>query len=286
LLIDRRMFLGTVVAASTSASAGRVDGAESSTSQASHASLRLIASGPAVAGGSSRAAIAIRLDDGFKTYWRHPGDSGVPPVFDFAGSRNVTDVTVLFPAPRRFPDGAGGHSIGYADREVLLPLSFRIIDPAKPASIRLRADYAVCSNICVPVKGEAELALPSSPSRHGAAIEAARARVPHRRGLAASEEHAVLGFARGVSGEQFGIDVRWPAEEPAPELFIEGEDPWFFEVKSFSRLEKPETGRFMVTVLERSKAPDCVDVGLMLTLAGPGAAIETQTRLDVALIAP
>ena len=68
-----------------------------------------------------RAGVEIRLDAGWKTYWRDPGDSGVPPTFDFSGSDNVKSVTVQWPAPERFPDGAGGNSIGYVGR-VILPL--------------------------------------------------------------------------------------------------------------------------------------------------------------------
>ena len=55
-----------------------------------------------------RAGVEIKLEPGWKTYWRYPGDSGVPPVFDFSASDNVKEATVLFPAPMRFPDGAGG----------------------------------------------------------------------------------------------------------------------------------------------------------------------------------
>ena len=70
---------------------------------------------------SIRAGVEIKLDPGWKTYGRDPGDSGVPPKLDFAGSDNVKTVTVLWPAPERFPDGAGGNSIGYLDH-VILPL--------------------------------------------------------------------------------------------------------------------------------------------------------------------
>ena len=68
-----------------------------------------------------RAGVEIKLDPGWKTYWRDPGDSGVPPTFDFSGSDNVKSATVLWPAPERFSDGAGGNSIGYVDH-VILPL--------------------------------------------------------------------------------------------------------------------------------------------------------------------
>ena len=67
-----------------------------------------------------RAGVEIKLQPGWKTYWRYPGDSGVPPVFDFAASDNVKSATVLWPAPVRFADG-GGNSIGYKG-DVIFPL--------------------------------------------------------------------------------------------------------------------------------------------------------------------
>src|SRR3569832_608023 len=63
--------------------------------------------------------IAFQLQPGWKTYWRTPGDSGVPPRFDFSKSDNIDAVTVLWPAPMKFDDGAGGHSLGYRDQFVL-----------------------------------------------------------------------------------------------------------------------------------------------------------------------
>src|SRR4029078_8662181 len=58
-----------------------------------------------------RAGIEIKLKPGWHTYWRYPGDSGVPPASDFSKSQNVKWATVQYPAPTRFPDGAGGNSI-------------------------------------------------------------------------------------------------------------------------------------------------------------------------------
>ena len=71
-----------------------------------------------------RAGVEIKLKEGWKTYWRYPGDSGVPPVLDFSKSQNVKAVTVLYPAPMRFPDGAGGNSIGYKG-DVILAAAYR-----------------------------------------------------------------------------------------------------------------------------------------------------------------
>ena len=108
-----------------------------------------------VAGGSARpradefrAGLEIRLAPGWKTYWRYPGDSGVPPVIDFSKSENVKSVIVSWPAPHRFTDD-GGTSIGYKDG-VLMPLQVVPQNPARPVTLRAAVDYAICERICIP----------------------------------------------------------------------------------------------------------------------------------------
>src|SRR5271168_2329541 len=77
-----------------------------------HTAARLIAGSTVKTANATflRAGVEIKLDPGWKTYWRDPGDSGVPPTLDFTGSSNVKSVAVLWPAPELFPDGAGGNS--------------------------------------------------------------------------------------------------------------------------------------------------------------------------------
>ena len=98
-----------------------------------------------------RAGIEIRLEPGWQTYWRDPGDSGAPPRFDFSASENVKSVSVLWPAPQRFPDSAGGNSIGYVNH-VILPLHVVPTDDTKQTALRLKLDYDICSNICIPIE--------------------------------------------------------------------------------------------------------------------------------------
>ena len=76
-----------------------------------HSAVRLLAGSRS--GGVLLGGIAIQLQDGWKTYWRNPGDSGVPPRFDFSKSDNVEAVTILWPAPMKFgSSGALCWSIG------------------------------------------------------------------------------------------------------------------------------------------------------------------------------
>src|SRR5262245_57660158 len=97
--------------------------------------LRLIGGGEAAAAGGKtlRAGAEIRLGSGWKTYWRYPGDSGVPPSFDFGKSENVKSVSVQWPAPLRISDSEGV-TIGYKTG-VVFPLKIVAQDPAKPVML-------------------------------------------------------------------------------------------------------------------------------------------------------
>ena len=88
----------------------------------------------------TRAGIEIRLKNGWHTYWRYPGDAGVPPRFDFAGSQNVKSVEVLWPAPQRIPE-QGLVAIGYTG-DVILPLTIVPQIRGEPVKLRLKLDYA------------------------------------------------------------------------------------------------------------------------------------------------
>src|SRR6478672_6056202 len=141
----------------------------------SHSALRLLAgsrSGAVLLGG-----VSIQLQPGWKTYWRTPGDSGVPPRFDFSKSDNVAAVTVLWPAPMKFDDGAGGHSLGYHD-QVILPLRIVAKNADKPVTLRAAINYAVCEKLCIPVEATAELPITSVASTQDSTLSAALDTVP------------------------------------------------------------------------------------------------------------
>jgi DsbC/DsbD-like thiol-disulfide interchange protein len=191
-----------------------------------HAEARLIAGTMTKAADASflRAGVEIRLDPGWKTYWREPGDSGVPPSFDFAGSGNVKAVQVLWPAPERFPDGAGGNSIGYMGR-VVLPLRVVPKDATQPASLHLKLGYAICGTLCVPAEASLDLAL-SGNGAEETAIEREELRVPRRVALGSSGGLAIRSVHRQPGGEhdQVTVDVAAPPDATVA-LFVEGPTP-------------------------------------------------------------
>src|SRR5271157_1512618 len=127
-----------------------------------------------VAAGESLAGFEIRLAPGAITYWRDPGDAGVPPTFDFTGSDNVAKVEPVFPAPKRIMESDGSEAFGY-DGGVVFPLRVEPSDPAKPVTLKLHANFAVCEKICLPAEARLTLTLPGASSPHAGLVAAALA---------------------------------------------------------------------------------------------------------------
>ncbi len=256
-----------------------VAGPASPWSDSSHSALRLLDGGPDPASrGRHLAAIALRLKPGFKTYWRHPGDSGVPPHFQFEGSSNLREAHVHFPAPRRFDDGAGGVSFGYLEPELLLPVTVAAADAAKPVLLRLKADYAVCEKLCVPASGVAEVQLGGMPTAHGEAIRQAMKTVPRVVAAGAPGPVRILGLKRGTKPGTFAVAIEAP-QGTVPELFVEAPQPWFFEVGAVTA---GSPAIVPVKVVERPSPHG--GVALTLTLVTGSGAIEVRLPLDGALI--
>jgi DsbC/DsbD-like thiol-disulfide interchange protein len=247
-----------------------------------HAAARLIG-GVAADATSLRAGLEIRLDPGWKTYWRYPGDSGVPPTIDFSGSENVRSVTMLWPAPNRFDDGAGGLSLGYSG-DVVLPLHVIPEDANKPAALRVKLGYAVCGNLCVPAQADLDLTLSGKAGTEEPALAAAEARVPHRVALGASDRSAGLAV-RSMHREMDGAKTRVVVEVVAPEgtpvdLFVEGPTPdWALPLPQPSG-RTPGVRRF--TFVLDGLPPGARPEGAVLTLTAvsPNDAIEVEAHLD------
>jgi len=101
------------------------------------------------ADGRHIAGLSIRLAPGWKTYWRAPGEGGIPPSFNWSGSSNIADVDVHYPVPEVFNQN-GLRSIGYKD-SVLFPLLIDTHDRAGTIRLMGEIEIGVCEDICIPV---------------------------------------------------------------------------------------------------------------------------------------
>lgn len=254
--------------------------AASAWSRGTHSEIRLIAGGRAPDGGY-RVGVEIRMKPGFKTYWRMPGDAGIPPSFDWSSSRNVGSVSLRWPAPERFVD-AGVTTIGYKDR-VIFPVLVRPADAAKPVEITLNLDYAICDRICIPARGTATLALPdAAETAQSAALNAFRDRVPKLG--EPGKNNGFLGlmsavFVRDGTRKAVEITVSQAQGATVADAFLEGPEGWLF---GMPKLVSTDGEVSLLRLPVEDKPKNVVGmVPLALTLTGPAQASEVRFDLDI-----
>lgn len=126
--------------------------------------------------GTYLTALDLTLSDGWKTYWRAPGDAGIPPSFDWGRSDNVGRVSYIWPTPHVFHQG-GVQSIGYKTR-LVLPIEVTPLDPERPVTLRGTIDIGLCKDVCIPGSLSVDHALDADAKRNPA-IAAALADRPY-----------------------------------------------------------------------------------------------------------
>jgi DsbC/DsbD-like thiol-disulfide interchange protein len=224
-----------------------------------------------IADGAGGAGFQVELSPGAITYWRDPGDAGVAPTFDFAGSENVAHAEIEFPAPTRLAESDGGEAFGY-EREVVFPIRVTVADSTRPAALSLSANYAVCEKICLPARAVLRLVLPSGAgSPFADAIARSRARVP-----------------RAVDAAALGVDLTardardwrlcWAVAAEAPnDLFVEPPPGWWLTTKA----EAPTPGRDCFALTLREAPSDAIfPADVRATIVGPSGAVETMLKLS------
>jgi DsbC/DsbD-like thiol-disulfide interchange protein len=240
--------------------------------QGLHSRVRLISGG--AQGDRWIAGIEIALDPGFKTYWRNPGDSGLPPRFDWSGSENVSAVDILWPAPSRHEDASGVAHV-YADR-VVLPALVKAKEPGKPVRLALAIDYGICKDICIPAHAELKAVL-QGDGPHGSALAKALADVPRPQALGVHGDLSVVGIEHSAQGKPgFIVTVRAPAGT-RPALFAEGPENWYLSTSL-----PDDANRFTVTMEDKPKDA-AGPISIRLTLVAGERAIETDVSLDAGL---
>ena len=108
------------------------------------------------------AAINIKLEDGWKTYWRVPGIGGIAPILNWEKSKNIKNISQIWPTPNIYNE-YGLQTIGYKD-ELLLPLQIQPIDKKQPIHLSVTIDFGICSDVCVPIQTTVEERLPERTS--------------------------------------------------------------------------------------------------------------------------
>ena len=245
--------------------------ARSEWSQADKAKMRLLMT--AADDGSVIGGVEIVLEPGWYTYWRNPGEAGVPPVLDFAGSENVAEIEVLYPAPER-KDAGGAVSLIYND-EVVFPL---VVTPAiagLPITLRLAASFGVCSEICIPTRASSEVTFSTADDSDPLSAERLRGfeeRVPRKPEPGTFD---IEGVAR--DGEALNIDVRAP-DTSYSDLFADAPAGWYIGQPVF--VERVDgISRYRLSLAGRPRDSEVTGQEFRFVAVAGGRAVEETVRI-------
>jgi len=283
--------LGAVVIADGAAAQSQAPAQAPVWSELLNARARLIGGAPATAGAKSYlAGVEIALDEGWKTYWRMPGDAGVPPNFDWSGSSNVAALNVLYPAPQRMSEPAAD-TVGYK-HAVLFPVEVVPKDASQPVRLALAVEFGVCREICIPAEARLSLALTPAQmaSTPSPAMLAALEKVPRPSRSRYAEDPRVTRASAFLEGGQphLVIVARFPKGEHGADLFVEAPDGLYLPMAKRvpnpsgpgeARLEADignDLVHFEVDLARAGNAHELKGKALRLTLVSEAGASETS----------
>lgn len=172
---------------------------------------------PEGADGLRQGALVIEPKPGWITYWKEPGDVGIPPSLTPAPGASVTVETVGFPVPKVLMNGEM-IDVGY-DHPVTLPLTLK--NAPNDQAVTLSAFVGVCQNICIPFQADLSVApdpLGTANPVETALVAAAHARVPS----GPSDDFHVIDHRMSADEKQLLVRLKMPASASAPKVFISG----------------------------------------------------------------
>ncbi|WP_051242897.1 protein-disulfide reductase DsbD domain-containing protein [Stappia stellulata] len=193
--------------------------------------IRMIAIGAPGAPERTDAALEIVLEPGWYTYWRFPGEAGLPTMADFGRSSGIAGARLSYPAPKRYDDGTST-SIIYKNR-VVLPIDFRLEETDGTATLAADVLFGVCSDICVPAEASLSLDVPpvADTLPHRMAITSARLATPKPQGDTPPRISRVKAGPADENGERtLTVEVALAGGNLDADLFAQGADGSYNEV--------------------------------------------------------
>ncbi|MDE2579565.1 MAG: hypothetical protein KGL46_12210 [Hyphomicrobiales bacterium] len=239
--------------------------AASSPAAQERAQVRLIAES-GLRAGAYHAAVVVDLAPDTITYWRNPGDAGVPPTFDFSASDNLQGARVTMPAPSRIAE-ADGEALGYRDR-LVMPLAVTPKDAGKPVRLEMKFDYAACARICVPMHADEVLILQpnGAASADAALIAQTEAIVPKPATLAEA------GALERIKADKPSF-LFTPKNGGALDLFADAPDGYFITTRK-------QGAGFLITIADAPNDAPAPPAPVALTLTREQGALEFPAPLD------
>lgn len=230
------------------------------------------------ANGTYMAAVHFALEDGWKTYWRAPGGSGIPPSFDWEGSENLSTVTFHWPSPKLYIQN-GINTLGYKG-DLILPIEIKPSVDGKLVRIKSQIEYGLCNDVCIPASSTIDAVLTVDDSMDHVLIKTALAAGPR-----AAKDSGVQSVSCKIEPINDGLNIAAiiTFKDTAPDIDLTviefaAPDIWIVQTD----LKRTETVvRAQAELMSVSDTPFIMDQNkLRVTLIGDAQTIEIKGCLD------
>ena len=228
--------------------------------------------------------LELKLKDNWKTYWRSPGDAGLPPALDWGGSHNLKGATLAYPAPHRFTLQKS-QTFGYKDH-VVYPISAAVAEPGQALELTAKLDVLVCAEICVPQNLDLTFTVPAGAAEPGAEAQLVnrfQSQVP----VAESVSGIRIGGVKTIQdGKRTLLEVSAESLEPftSPDVFAEVEPDTAFSAPVVDLFDNGHRAR--LTLALSGALPAGVTLAgrkMLLTLVDGTRATEHQAVIPAAV---
>ena len=226
-----------------------------------------------------RIGVQIRLAPGWKTYWRSPGEAGIPPTFDWSGSRNLDAAHIHWPVPEYF-ESYGIGSWGYTG-EVVFPIDVILEEKGAPLDLKLRLNLGLCEKICIPYEQELELSLAAGAavrSHEADLIETFARRVPAEAGAVGAIATNIV--ARTTDEQNFTLTFETAHALSDPQVIVEGKAGSYFEEVSREYTAAGQEVRFVIKADLPSKTDRLADQDIMVTVIDGARAAQKRVAVE------
>jgi len=243
-----------------------------------YARIRLV-SGGTQNDGKRWLGVQITLDPKWKTYWRNPGHSGVPPRFNWSQSTNFSKARVVWPAPEYLRDDYG-IAYGYYD-QVVFPVEITPKSSSEDIAVKLTINYAVCKDICIPELSELALVLPAIENTTDENRENLQDlitkyidRAPKIQSASSELRIETTNIEMNADKPVLAITAALGASPASAELFVEGPQDYFFRVPDTFEDLGDGRGRFIVAIDGAKTIDDLAGFRIGSTLVTADSATE------------
>ncbi|MGM0906345.1 MAG: protein-disulfide reductase DsbD family protein [Pseudomonadota bacterium] len=230
------------------------------------------------------ALLHVELDEGWKTYWRSPGEGGIPPTFDWTKSSNINDIEWHWPVPSRYSI-QGIDTVGYQG-SLTFPLMIQLSPDARQANISGTLTMSSCTTVCVltdyPIDLQVDLDTLTVDSDRAFAFNQAMGKVPRE-----YDSNNVKQAIWSDTNQRVQLTIERGSGWQDPQLFIHSNDEALADAE-FSSPDIQVEGNTLTANVDVShwlELPDLRGAELIATASDENFAAEYKFPLTAGTIA-